>query len=394
MRSPRTRHPRAGFTLIEVTVAIFLFGIVMMGTMGVLLSAHSTAANSGTTSRATDLAMQYLNVARQLPIDKIAIDDDVLDDLPAASKAEWTSERPDVSDPATAAVINPANAGGGGIMPHTVIQDGPEADWVVLQYVNCRPVMPDIDNNRDCVDDTDITRPLPRLIRVKVFKSPGGRPVTLATAVTGEEIAPQVAKVTPKGFPAPNNRPQNLRITQSSATSLWITWDALGGATSYAVTADGDPIATVTYPSATYGQADLKTSRAASLIYICVEAISTSGTTSDKTCRNVLTWPGMPKALYDAGSSSVTVTWNVGTTQAGGVEGFQVQRRRRSSQGTGDPWVNVGEFLPASDAPSLADPDGRCSDAYRILAYANRSAPAVEGATVATSMTTAVSGCI
>jgi len=405
------RRPRAGFTLIEVIVSIALFAVVMMGALGAFIAAQRTAANSGTTSRATDLAVQTLNVSRQLPLTAIAVNQEELNDLAAnTERAPWNENRPAGLETDTCAALDaplPAGGGdnpqneacavitpGGAITPYTLVEENPEVGWVIMQYVNCRPGTPDKDRNRDCVDDEELT-PLPRLIRVKVFQSPGGRPITLSTAVTGEEIAPLIPEAQVKNFTG-QDKVSNLIASQASATSLWMRWDALPGATSYSVTADGENLATVTYPSATWAEPLLKTTQAADLMEICVEGISVSGTQSKRACTMLLTRPGMPTAEYDADATSVTIGWYPAALQPG-VAGYTVERRKRPSESGSEAWRRVGDSTELVADNILADPDGTCLDMYRVRAWLDSDGPEaatkVEGTTMATSMTTAVSGC-
>lgn len=126
--------------------------------------------------------------------------------------------------------------------------------------------------------------------------SPSGSTVTYAVAAVDPSGAGPAVAVSVVTLPA---APGTVRASAVTASGATLTWDPVAGATSYAVTANGSPLAVVTAPTYTDESAVSGTAVAYS-----VAAIDDSGSGAPSTPTTVVTLPDAPTGL---GVSAVTV---------------------------------------------------------------------------------------
>jgi fibronectin type 3 domain-containing protein len=131
--------------------------------------------------------------------------------------------------------------------------------------------------------------------------------------------------------------PTGLAATGTSASQINLTWNAVSGATSYAVqrsTVSGGPYTTVGSPTTT-SFSDTGLSPATTYFYV-VQAANASGSSAPSAQASGLTMPAAPTgvAATPASTSQVNLTWNAVT----GAASYTVQRSTTS----GGPYTTVG----------------------------------------------------
>jgi prepilin-type N-terminal cleavage/methylation domain-containing protein len=83
----RRRHPAAGFTLLEVMVALVLATVGLLGTVAVQQTMFNATANAGDAAVATRLALRAME---EYDAKIVTAGPPVVDQMAAASTAGWT----------------------------------------------------------------------------------------------------------------------------------------------------------------------------------------------------------------------------------------------------------------------------------------------------------------
>jgi hypothetical protein len=179
--------------------------------------------------------------------------------------------------------------------------------------------------------------------------------------------------------------PQGLALTAGGGTSVAARWDAVPGATGYAIDRSDDgvawgQVAVTGEDDRSFEDAGLPTG--GHRYFYRVSALDAAGRSEPSGARNLVNRPAAPTGL-DVTSyreSALVLNWR----DTGGETGYRVERRATAAYGSVGPWEGVGAVGP--NVPSWADTSASpaAEYSYRVTATSpsGDSAPAQVSATM------------
>lgn len=348
---------RRGFSLIEVSVAILITTLVLVGSMAILVGALEQDKDSQARGRAIEIAQDQIDQARRMPLESVAVDTAAYAALDEAGQAAYAKGE--------SGGETPIRADGGALAPTRTV-DG----FTVYSYVYCQE-----SGNAECTSETG--DPKGRRVTVVVEREGGaGRQgltaevnpsnLNLIGAIGGDTVA----------------APTNVQASQVAANALWFSWTRPAGATSYRVLAGDDLIGIAQYNGFAFTDARLTDEWAGRDLQFVVRAVGSNQAVGPPATVRLLTRPFLDTDGVVHSGAGNTLTWAPADMVADEVDGFTVERRRSSGS-----WLTIsGASLLTTN--TFVDPDGGCGDYYRVRVYASGALPGVgnvEGQQVATS---------
>lgn len=371
--SPRSfthRRRGRGFSLIEVSVAIAILTIGLIGVLALLVVQLKDQAASSKQSQALRYAQEQIDTVRRQAPYRVAL-----------AAADWDTL---TSSPARAQELDAwMGATGAETEGQLAIASGTIApvreygnDATVYVSVTCDSPLPDgadEGDTEDCADDVDGT-PFNRTVTVVAVPMGTGPAVRLTTRVSSNQVG--AASDTPDGSAAID--PDSLQLSQvddeeEERRGVFALWSPAPGAVSYTLTLDGEEAGGTDDTSYLIALPELTGTKAGRQLEVCVRAVYGGGVTSDSSCRQVVTKAYVAPDGRTDGPGGVEISWQSDLTSDPLMSGYQILRSNES----GDFEVISGPD-PIRAGP-FTDPSGTCADSYLIRAIPATPGDAGEG---------------